>query len=90
MIYTDELSRLKPILWVLLACLGFWTLTLSLAPRWAFIILASLTGVGLSLAFGEWINRRTRRRREDFEIGETLRRSRIQDEINENPGGWKK
>ena len=86
MIYTDELHRLKPLVWVLIGCLSFWILTISLAPRWAFIILAALTGVGLSLAFGQWISYRNRHRREDFEIMETLRRERFQDEMNEQAG----
>ena len=87
MFYSDELSRLKPLFWVLLASIGFWTLTVSQSPRWAFIILASLTGVGLSLAFSEWINRRTRRRRQEMELGETCRRERFQDELNAQARG---
>ena len=83
MIYTDELSRLKPLLWTLAACLGFWALTIWQFPSWTFIILASITGVGLSFALGDWINRRIRRRREDFEIMDTLRREKLQDEMNE-------
>ncbi len=87
MFYSDELSRLKPLFWVLLACLGFWTLTVSQSPRWAFIILASLTGVGLSLAFGEWFSRRTRRRRGDYELAETCRREKFQDDLDEQARG---
>lgn len=90
MFYSDELSRLKPLFWVLLACIGFWTLTVSQSPRWAFIILATLTGVGLSLAFGEFISRRTRRRRQDHEIMETCRREKFQDDLDGQITGRKK
>ena len=82
MIYSDELTRLKPLLWVVLACLGFWAFTIWSFPRWSFIILAVATGVLLSLALGDWLNRRLRDRRADREIEETLRRKRFQDDLD--------
>jgi len=83
MIYTDELRRWKALAWTVIACLGFWTLSFYSFPQWTFIILAAITGVGLAFAFGDWANRRIRRRREDFEIGETVRRERFQEELND-------
>jgi hypothetical protein len=79
MIYSDELERLKPLFWVALACLGFWAFTIWNFPRWTFFVLAAATGILLSLAFGDWLNRRVRDRRADREIDETLRRKKIQD-----------
>ena len=83
MIYTDEPERLKPLLWVVLACVGFWLFTIWNFPRWSFIILAAATGVLLSLALGDWLNRRLHERRADREIDETLRRKRFQDDLDE-------
>ena len=82
MIYFDELERFKPLALVVLACLGFWAFTIWNFPRWSFIILAGATGVLLSLAFGDWLNRRLRARRSDMEIDETCRRKKIQDEFD--------
>ena len=82
MFYTDELHRLKPLAWVALMCLGFWALVIWKWPTWTFIILAVVTGVGLSLAIGERLNRRLRDRRADREIDETLRRKHVQDDLD--------
>ena len=82
MIYTDELVRLKPLVWVAVTCLGFWAFTFWNFPTWSFIILAAVTGVLLALAFGDWINERNRRHRAGREIDETLRRKRLQDDLN--------
>ena len=82
MIYTDELHRLKPLAWVALTCLGFWAFTFWNFPGWTFVILAVVTGVGLALVLGDTLNRRIRSRRADHELGETIRRKRIQEELD--------
>ncbi len=82
MIYTDELHRLKPLAWVAVTCLGFWAFTFWSFPAWTFIILAAVTGVGLALVMGDTLNRRIRSRRADRELAETIRRKRIQDDLN--------
>jgi len=83
MIYSDELERLKPLLWVLLACLGFWAFTIWNFPRWSFIILAAATGVAVALAIGARLNRQLRDRRADREIDETIRRKKFQEELDD-------
>ena len=83
MIDTDELHRLKPLAWVALACLGFWAFMIWKFPMWTFVILAVVTGVGLSLAVGAQLNRRVYNRRADRELGETIRRKRLQDELDD-------
>lgn len=87
MIYSDELHRLRPLAWVAGTCLAFWSFTFYNFPRWSFVILAAITGVGLALVMGDALNRRVRRRRQDFELGETVRRERFQDELNEQIAG---
>ena len=82
MIYTDELHRLKPLAWVAVTCLGFWAFTFWKFPAWTFIILAAVTGVGLAFVLGDTLNRRVRERRADRELDETLRRKRIQKNLD--------
>lgn len=83
MIYTDELERLKPLAWVLLACLGFWAFVIWNWPAWTFIILAVVTGVGLSLAIGARLNRKVLNQRAEREIDESIRRKRVQEELDD-------
>lgn len=82
MFYTDELHRLKPIAWVALTCLGFWAFTFWKFPAWTFVILAGVTGVGLALVMGDTLNRRIRSQRAVREVEETVRRKKVQEELN--------
>ena len=83
MFYSDRLGRLMPFILTVLGCLGFWAFAARQFPGWAFLILAVVSGVLIALTFGEVLNRRFRRQISDRELDETVRRKRIQDNLNQ-------
>jgi hypothetical protein len=83
MFYTGELHKAKPFAIVVASMIGFWAFAAYNFPGWAFIILAAVSGVSLALALGQYLDRRLRRHVADRELGETARRAKLQEDLND-------
>ncbi len=55
---TAALSRYRPLLWILAACVAFWTGLAIAWPWWVAGIFAAASGLCLAWAFGAAVSRR--------------------------------
>ncbi len=83
MFYTDELRRLRPLAWLVLASLAGWAVMFYLWPRATGVFVAICLGVIFSFAIKFTIEARIRRGMEKNEGEETDRRADVRDRLDE-------
>lgn len=83
MFYTDELRRLRPLAWLVVASLAGWAVMFYLWPRGTGVFVAIVAGVILSFGIKYTIEARIRNRIQKNEGEETDRRADVRKRLDE-------